>query len=393
MVRKLALYLLTTISLIVSQVAAIPILIGTVGAHAWSGLAVGQSIGTMAALFAQLGWPITGPAEVAAADSDRRKQIYGHSLIVRSLLVVPVALVAAVACYLVVGPASAAALAAVATTAVALSPGWYYVGAAEPLKVLLVDSVPRALSTLVGAGIVALGGPLYWFPLVLLVAPLLSCTVATMQLKVRIGDAWATLTRDVIRGQMPGSTQSVIASSYKFLPLIVVSALTSASVTATYALADRFLKLGLAGMRPMTQVLQGWVPAGRDSAELVRRSTVARRATIVVGATAAVAFTFLAGPVGQLMSQGAVHIPIGVAAFLGISFGLSLISLTSGLVIMVARDLKRYLATGAAIAAVLCLVTIAPLTMLFAAVGAAASVAMSEVAVQSYQTWRLRRSG
>jgi len=390
---KLGAYGMTTAVSLVAQVAAIPLLISAVGPHPWAGIALGQAVGSVAGLVVQGGWSVTGPTEVAMAGDERRQLIYAQSALVRGVGFIPVALIAAGVCALVGGSEWAIMLSAVAAAANGLSPSWFLVGISRPFYFFMAESVPRAVGTVGGAVAVAVGAPLVVFPIAQLVACLATFVVVSINfIQMRLRDVWRSIDSAVLREQVPGLTQSLVQSSYKYLPLIVVSALTPAAAPV-YALGDRLLKLSVAGMRPMTQVLQGWVPAAKSPEVFAHRARVARAGNLAVSGMSAVLFATLAPTAGDLLSHGKISISYPLAAMLGLAFGLALASATTGLVFLVSLGLKRYLAASAVVGAVVGIVTIWPAVILWAAFGAGLSVACSELAVQTYQTWKLRQAG
>jgi len=64
--------------LAITSLLAIPAMVAASGTHAWGAIAVGQSIGGVAAVIIAYGWGLSGPAAIARADQLARMREYAH---------------------------------------------------------------------------------------------------------------------------------------------------------------------------------------------------------------------------------------------------------------------------------------------------------------------------
>ena len=112
-----------------SQVVVLSAIAYNQPSSAWAAIAVGQSIGNVAAIAGAYGWNLSGPARWALSPAESRDSLYFDSLRSRVLVcafVLPVALVVGWA----IAPSGEVILlltTVVATTAIALSPNWFNV--------------------------------------------------------------------------------------------------------------------------------------------------------------------------------------------------------------------------------------------------------------------------
>lgn len=377
-----------------TNVISIPILIAAVGADRWSGIAVGQAVGAVGTLLVQCGWAVTGPAEVAMADAPTRGRIYAESVWVR-LAVLPFASAGCIFVMWLAGHLQLApVIASIATAALGMSPAWYLVGVARPTALFFYETVPRGVATVGGAVLCLIGLPLVFFPAALLLATLLTLGVSLRLVPMgHFREALGGIGRSTLRSQLPGLGMSSVSALYKYLPVVVASALVSQSGVTAYAMADKLLKLASAGTRPLTQVLQGWVPAARSDREWSRRRSIARKVNLTAAALCAVCFGALCRPAGDVLSHGEVRMPWLMSWCLGGALGLALASSTTGLIFFVALGIKRQLVTGAFIGATVFLLSVFPAARFLGARGIAMSVLFAEFSVQVFQTAQLRRLG
>lgn len=366
----------------------IPVVISRGGADAWLAVAVGQSIGGLASILVAFGWGVTGPAMIASRPLDSRR-IYLESFRIRLLLLVPGACIAVIVALLVAPKDSAVTLvAALGACLAGLSGGWLFVGEGKPSSLLSYDTLPRLGGTVIGLTTLIAGLPVLVFVACAFLGQLASVIVTVWVVKKRPAAAvgsyntglkfWTTL-----YSQRHGMSTALVASTYQLLPLIIVTAVAPLAA-AQYALADRLLKLSLAGVVPISQTLQGWVPSG-GALMLARR---ARSATILAGSFGVVgglALMFLAPSVSRILSQGSITVSVELAIPLGIAFGASIISQTTGLACLLPLGRSVHVAISALLGAVVGVILLFTGTFAFAAQGAAWAVAISEMLVLSYQ--------
>lgn len=375
-----------------ASVLTIPFVTSAVGAYSWSAMATGQAVGGIGSLVVALGWGVTGPAEIAAErDARARRRTYRESLVVRAVVAVPIVLICAVVAGLTV-PATYAAetiVSAIGAALTGMSAAWYFVGTRDPRGLMLAETLPRAVILIASAALLQMVPQ----PVLFAAAGVLSALVAPLLASRRVlgshpGDEPSArldlrTVAATARRQGAAVTTSLVAGSYKYAPLIVLAIIAPAA-TPAYALADRLFKFANAAMRPVAQVLQGWVPAAPDG-ELGRRIWTAVRIAIGFGVMAGLAFAVLAPLVSELFGAGALAIPLALSVPMGLTMLFSTVSQTTGLACLVALDRVRVVAVSAVLGAVTCLALLWPAITAFQALGAAWSVTAAELAVLSLQ--------
>ncbi|PKQ14490.1 MAG: hypothetical protein CVT68_11610, partial [Actinobacteria bacterium HGW-Actinobacteria-8] len=129
----------------------LPVLARLAGADVWVAIALGQSVGGIAALVSGLGYSTLAPPIVAVASIEERRRLLATSLHVR----VPVWGVAAVIAVIVAASlapeanrAEAAAMAGAMSLA-GLAPTWFWIGVGRALPILWSEVLPRTAATLV----------------------------------------------------------------------------------------------------------------------------------------------------------------------------------------------------------------------------------------------------
>ncbi|MCU1514363.1 MAG: hypothetical protein JWO10_1453 [Microbacteriaceae bacterium] len=383
------------LSTIVSGVATfltVPVLISAVGPLAWSGVAVGQSVGIVGGVIVGFGWAVSGSSSVAMLDRAGADDYFRRSLAIRGLLAIPVAVVAALAAGLV-APAAAlpAALAAAAGSIGGLTGSWYFVGLSAPTRYLMLETVPKAVGGLGGALAVLFGAPLFVFPLGLLLGIVVSVAVTMVSLTTR---RW--FVRDDVRGiratlmlQRHAALTAAVSTTYLNLPTVAVAIFWPAQ-TPIFALADRVFKLANAAVTPLTQVAQGWIPHPDLRTRLQRIKTGLRAVSGIAGGVA-IGFVALSIPVSVLLSAGKLSTDLIFATSFGATLLFTTISQTVGIACLMSLGAGRAVALSAVLGAALGVPVLVVGTILFGAHGAAVAEAVAEAAVVIYQLVVLRR--
>lgn len=251
--------------LAVASLALVPELIRAEGQSGWGSIAVGQAIGTVAAVVLGLGWQISGPAVVATSRPVESLRELEESVTVKGLLLVPLAALAAGVAFLAGGahPGLAAA-GAVSTTSFGLTARWFFIGRAQPFVMLALETIPRVAGTVVGivlmrAGAGGLVGLVSQFG-GMLAAATLSCAWIIVRGR-RLDRLPRRSVVATVRRQSTGLVASLTSATYAGAPVLIVSAVAP-RIQPAYALVDKVQRqIGIA-LGPFTSVLQGWVPRG-----------------------------------------------------------------------------------------------------------------------------------
>lgn len=376
--------------------AAIPVLVATLGADEWGSLAVVQSLSTVFGVVVAFGWGAAGPSMVASVAPDERPPILRDATYARvALYAVCLVAMAGVTFALTRGNV----LLSVAGTATYLlayvaSP-WYFIGEARPDRLFLLNTLPIAAGTASGLAVVALTRDIAGF-LALQALGYLAAILLELLVVLRNGSpghhSIQTLhrLRTTLAGQRHAVTASLVSTLYVSLPLIAVQAL-AVPLVPVYALADRLFKFASVALSPFQQLLQGWVPeAGQD--RVAARSRRAAYAGVLLGVVGGALIAILSSLVAPLLSGGDVSIPFALSIPLGVAFLGIASSAMIGYACLIVLGQVRHVAASAVLAAVVG----APLIMLAAAQqsleGVAWAVALSEAVVALYQAAILRRT-
>ncbi|MGO4190906.1 lipopolysaccharide biosynthesis protein [Arthrobacter sp. YAF17] len=376
---------------------AIPFVISTLGGDVWAELALAQSTAAIFGIIVAFGWGTVGAAMVASLPAPDRPQMFLDSLISRIYLFVFAAPVMYVVVLMLgqVDPA-AAALASLAYLLPFVGASWYFIGQAEPWKLLLFDVLPQGLGTVTGVVLIQ------FFP-----APILFvlCLVVFNILAVGLGAAAALrsrrqvpLTADLrltsamgrLRGQKYGVIAAGTGSLNSNLPMIAVKLVASAALPQ-YALADKLFRFALAGFGPVLQVIQGWIPeAGRiESHQRIRMVT---KIAPAVGLLGGVVLAVLMPWASSLFSRGEIVVDFALSIPFGLIFASVLVAQVVGLACLIPLGKGAALAKSTAIGAALNIPLMFAMGIFFGAPGVAWAVGIAEVLVAGYQILVVRDS-
>lgn len=375
----------------------VPVTIYIAGAAEWGAIAVGQSIGSIATIFVALGWGYNGPSLIGRATEVERRSIAINSLVARGVAAPPITLVAAVAAfYLAPTVPWAAVLACITVSLGGLGMSWYYVGDSQPRNVFLLDGVPRWGGNLLGTAVLFLWGDIYAFLWVQLAGGILASAISAANIVSKgppvPAETWGL--RSAFRGvksQLYAGITVVTATSFASAPTLVIAALAPSSVPV-YALGERLVRFALMAITPFLQWAQGWVPKSSPDRPQVWRikwaSRVAYCGAIPLGAVVA-----LLGPwAGHLLSAGVVELPLALTIAFGVAVATSAVSRVVGMACLLALGDDRAVAASAVLGAIVGIPLLFVLVSNASAIGAAISLALSEVVVVAYQIVALRRS-
>lgn len=372
------------ISIVLSAVVTlitIPVLIGRVGPLAWAGLAVGQAVGTGAAVVIGFGWGTTGPVDVARANGTDRRRIYEESLRARILIAGPVLAIAVIVAH-VVSPAVRAEsdVNAFGYGLTGLLAGWYFSGVARPYLFLLYDTFPRVLGAAVGVAVVWAGAPLMAFPVLQSIGVIGGVMLTTRHI---LGRRVSVLARvrwrhsvAILRGQSHGMVLAFASAGYAALPLAIVAVLVPAAAPA-YALMDKLLRFATTGYAPIVQFLQGWVPGG--SVQKTRdRIRLAFGGGAVMTAVGGVLFVSLTPAASRALSHGQVDPEGGLVWGFAAVLVCMVLSQIAGLVCLLSMDKAKQVALYTAVGVAVGLPVVVLGAVLAGAVGAVWMVAVGE---------------
>jgi O-antigen/teichoic acid export membrane protein len=371
-------------------VFSIPLLVASLGQAEWGKIAVIQTVGQLAAIVVAYGWGATGPSMVAAATPPERWSLYRQSLRVRTrlyLVVVPVT--AGVLFFLLHGDALLAALGAAAYLLPALGAGWFFTGAAQPLRLFLIDALPTALGAIGGVLLATIFGMAWVVPVAQFGGSALAVVIARIViLRGSTAPARHPSIRSSLVEQRHAVTTAATSGFYVALPVVAVSLFFPAA-SPTYVLADRLFRYASLAFLPFQQYFQGWVPS--DPALLARRARLSTVAATSIGVLGGLCIALLSPWGSRVLSGGEIEVSLSVSIPLGLAFIGVATSAVAGYASLVAlgrtRTLARSTVIGACVGAPLVVVG----ALAHSLTGVALAVAATEVIVASYQVFVLLR--
>lgn len=306
----------------------LPVLARLAGDESWVAIALGQSVGGFAALVASLGYATLAPPRVAVASEQERRRILATSIHTRTPVWLVIAVIAVVVSIAITPDLARteAALMAVAMSLAALAPTWFWIGVGKVKPILWLEVAPRMLASIGATGILLAGGPVIWYPVLLLLAMLVAPVVVT----------WRVAGAEVLRVSRPeiktiaklhpsGLIAEAAGGAYSALAVTIVTAVTPLGQAARYVSGDKAFRIGQYSVSALGNALQGWVVQAQPGRLAVRLKT-AVGLHAALGSIGMVAFGALGPWLTRVLFGDSVAISSGIAwgfgvAFLGISLG------------------------------------------------------------------------
>lgn len=389
MVGGAALLSTSALSVSLATIISIPVVLAAIGATAWVSIAVGQAIGELVRVVVIWGWNSIGLTVVAALDPGGRVSYYAGSLVPRAGLYVVTASVGAAVAYLTpTASPTTAALTAVAVGLYGLSGGWVFIGGREPVHMVVLDAIPRALSILAAALAVHVTRESIAFPATTMVGTLLAISIPFAVLRRRASRIGVPFALEVssaparLRQGAPAFTSAFVLALRLMAPVILAPYLAPAGAAAV-ALGDKFLRWSNTAMTPVMQTLQVHIPVGSAPlAQRIRRGIIT--AWIIGGALGvfvAAAVPWLS-PIlshGEIRLHASLSVPLG---FVVMTIFVAGITGNSSLVLLgEIRQVMRSALAGLTVMAV----AFPLLAWRYGAVGAFWGLALAELTVTIWQ--------
>jgi hypothetical protein len=269
---------------------------------------------------------------------------------------------------------------ALAATATAFSPIWFFIGTGNPMKCVLLDTLPRISLAIASAVMILNGAALIWYPTFLLlgavIPPLVSLfLISANKSSWRRGHSRIFRT---IRFQLVALGGRAASAVYISLPIAVVGLVQPAAVPM-FAAVERLLRMALVVLQSIPNVLQS-VLGGKKSVS-DRRAMAVRMIWLnaLCGFLCFVIFTVTAPLVSEFLFSGVVTIPTSLALLSGLVLWATVTSRASGGVALVALSDVRSV-TRSAVAG--CIVGLPSLFVLSYCLGAHGAV-IGEIAAES----------
>lgn len=306
----------------------LPVLARVASTHMWVAIALGQSVGGVAALVAGFGYPTLAPPMVAVASLLERRRLLATSVHVRLPLWAAAAIIGcAVASQLApdANRVEAAAMAG-AMSLSALAPTWYWIGVGRALPILWYEVLPRMTATFGATGILLMHGSVMWYPVLLAVAMLAGPAFVYFR---NAGAELVKVDRDDVRAVLHRHPPAVIAETaagvYNSLAVAIVASAAPAAQAANYISGDKAYRIGQYSVGALGNALQGWVVEARERG-FGRRLRIVIVLHAMLGLSGFVAFALIGPWLTHLLFGAAVAVDEKTAfgfgvAILGIALG------------------------------------------------------------------------
>ncbi len=368
----------------IAPLIALPALAQGVSHDAWAAVAVGQSVGGVAAVLAAWGWPIGGPTFAAMETSDSsRIALLRESIASRTLMLIAILPIVSIAAF-AISPAARwlAAATAAAACAASLSCAWYFIGVGDTRRLILLDTLPRFALGIVAAALIWTGFGPYMYPLFLALGYVLTLLVP-IRVVTRV---WGMprsyfnpreIRRSLGKSRALGVTQAM-SSFYINGPTALVAVVAPGTV-AEFAALHRVYLFALQASAPVGQFFSGWIP--RERSELLQRSCRALTIQSVLGLVA-IPLTIVIGPLmASALFGAALSSSLDIWIVIGFAHGAVLVSRAFANSRLLPARKTRVLAISASAGALVGAALLTVLTPQFGTGGAAAAVLTAEAVV------------
>ncbi|MCC4907843.1 lipopolysaccharide biosynthesis protein [Microbacterium sp. cx-59] len=308
----------------ISPLIALPFLGRAAGPEGWASAIAGESIGTFAAIVIAFGWGTIGPALVAAAPDDTvRGRLYRDALVVRGLLAVVVLPVTIVLCAVTASPGYGllSALMGVQGALIALSFTFFAVGVAKPGAIAAFDAIPRVITAVLAAALIAGTGVVELYPLSGIAVTLIGTGWYTVRILRRYPSPWSPPREWPLRFRtgLPVAMNEAALGAYSAVPTPLVHIATP-DLSAGYASGDKMLKLGQFIPITLANAFQSWTVESHGD-DRVRRIRLAIVAHGVLGIVGWAALSLLGPWVSEFLAPGS-QTPTMICVILGAAFAL-----------------------------------------------------------------------
>lgn len=255
-----------------ASVVSVPLVLAGIGSGPWVSIAVGQAVGDVARSVVAWSWNSTGLTAIAKMTPQERIQYYFASLAPRLLLLIPVLLLLVV--FVMVWPLESqilALLSAVSGAVFGLSGAWVYIGSREPRPLIVYNSVPRAVSTVVGSVMVTITHIGWFFPAMLIIGNLTAVVWTNRDMKNRQRKLGVKLEKFNFRKSLrviANNASGFVVGFFLTLRMsapVMIAPIIAPGGAAVVALADKIIRWVNTGLTPLMQFVQTGIPLGDQS--------------------------------------------------------------------------------------------------------------------------------
>lgn len=375
----------------VSPLLVIPAVTRKFGAAGWASVAVALSIGTTAAVIAELGWGVVGPQRVAQRPNSALST-YEQSVASRLVTVGLVAPVAGIASYVLAAEhRGAAALVTIGAAMNGLSASWFFIGNARPLAIILGDALPKAGTALLAAAGIGMGGPLEFYGLALLLGAVLSYLLSARLSGATLLPSIAqfAFVPRTIRNQLIVVLGRTVGTVYTALAVTIV-ATAQPSAVATFAALVVPMRMGLTLLTGIPNRLQRWIGTSSESL-LLKRIRKSLAINLCTGIFAGLCYALLMPLVARLIFANVAELSENLVLLGGATVLIICMSRGLGLV-LVALGKSNSITYGASCAAVIGVPLIFALSYILGPAGGLGGMLIAELVGAVWQCAALWRA-
>lgn len=321
LLKRLGGFTLLRLASALLPIIVLPIIARSASTNDWAAFGVGQSVGTMAAVFVGLGWSLTGPPRVAGQPRQISASVHWESWTSSiAALCVAAPIAALIAAFLV--PRSSWFIAAAMTLAVAaagISPAWHIAASGRTIDLATYDVVPRIGATVASAIVIYVAGPngILSYPAALLVAGILGSGAYARKQRQHAPPLPVRFASLLSRQLTPAAT-GVVGASYSVLAPTLIAVVASADETAAYSSAFRLYLIMITAILVVNQATVHWAVAhrGADSSQL--KTALALYIGVAVGGLGVM--TTVGPAIGRIFFSDAHAFSLPTSAGLGVAF-------------------------------------------------------------------------
>lgn len=323
--RRIFIFVAAPLAGVFAPLLLYPVVARVSGAEALVSLATGQSIGSFAALLAGVGFNLNGPSRAALLVGEKRAQFFLAAVLTRAMGVIVFGAIGGVAAWLI-APMEFKGLAlvgAIAFTAAALTPTWFFAGTGDSRLVVALDAAPRMLTTVIAALLILAGWDPIVFPWLLLTSTGSIAAIYFILIARRANAGWLheISWRAFAGRQLHEWAAEVVSGSYSTLAASLVSAGAVPIQAATYISSDRLFRIPQAIIGALGTVLQGW------SGEIEAQGSRRRAALLIhasIGSLGGICYALLAPPISRILFGERIE----VSGSVSVAFGIAILALS-----------------------------------------------------------------
>lgn len=382
--RRVAGFAAVTLAPALSGVVVLTVLARHVATGEWASVALGQSVGLLAAVVVSCGWTLVGPGAVAAATAPERRGLYDAALRSRTAVLAVSLPVAAAAGWLILptdGRGLGLAVLA-AMTLTGLSPRWFLVGTGGAGQLLRFEGAPLVIANLTAALALALGAPAFVYPLALALAAVGAVVAFTAWVRRGLPSPTAE-PRSGWRTRAAATVTEAVGGVYSTANVALVATQVTVAALAGYASGWRLYQWGMVVLVGVCQALQGWVavePAARP-----RRLRIALAVHAALGLLGLLTFVLLGGPLTELLFGRDLRVPEDVSLALGLALLFLSLNTSLGRHVLATSGRVRQLLVSTVLGAAVGVPAVLLLSASYGAAGGAFGLAGAEAVVCGYQ--------